>query len=227
LTALRRAEYPSPVITPADAATDNLRLSLSGYAIAQPYPKTCVALNAGRSQPEIELRLDKGQQISVKHAVVRLVPAVGPAEPAFPLLLDGRSGAASTVAIRDGTAFRVQSEFVAPTGGRACAPPSAFTRNPDAPTFCSTVVDIQEFLARLPFEDGRLLRPQTVRRIQDRLVPLLGKAEHSAPADVATPVEAFSREVRTSLFYGQHPSGQPAVIDAERTITQFMLNNCG
>jgi hypothetical protein len=199
--------------------------------------KACVGLNGGRSQ-EIELRLDKGQQVSVDRALARLVPTAGPADPAFPLLLDGRSGAASAVATRNATAFRVQARFVTSNAARVCGPASAFTdsallaipslpRNPDVPTFCSTAADIQRFLARLPFEGRTKPRADTARRIDDVLLPLLSKAQRSTPMEVAASVDAFTQAVRASIFTGKKLLGEARVDDAARSIDQFMMTSCG
>jgi hypothetical protein len=241
LDGVASGRIPEPrVITRAGVATDKLRLSLSRYAkpIAQLDSNACVSLHGSQSQREIELRLDTGQQMRVNHAVIRLVPASGPTDPAFPLELDGRSGVASTVAIRNGTAFRVQSESVVATDAQVCAPRGAFNgaavpaapsspRSPDTPTFCSTAVDIQEFFARMPSEKGSNPRPDIARRIDEVLLPLLAKAQHSAPVEVVGAVETFTQAIRRGLFTGKNQFGQPAVLDAGRNINSFMVSNCG
>ena len=228
LDGVASGRIPEPrLITRAEVATDNLRLSLSRSAtpdVKQLHFK-CVALEGGQNPAEVELRLDKGQQVSVYDAAIRLMPASPPTGPAFPLELDGRSGGISTVAIRDGTAFRVQSEFVA-AAARICAPPSAFTPNPDTRTFCATAIDIQDFLARLPFEEGRRFSPKTVRRIHDRLLPLLANAELSAPIEVAEPVETLTQDVRMGLFTSTNPFVEPAEQDAKDIVNQFVLSKC-
>jgi hypothetical protein len=238
LDGVASGRIPKPrVITPAGAATDNLRLSVSRYgrgysAFTTAQADACVALPGGRSLPDIEIHLDTGQRIGIHHARVRLVPANGPADPALPLVLDGTEGSIATFAITDGTAFRLRPESVA-TRARICAPSSAFTdptlttpgiaRKPDAPTFCSTAVDIQEFLA-----DGtRKPRPETVRRNPKVLLPLLAKAQRSAPTEVAGAVDTFTQAVRVSMLTGKNQYGQLTVDDAVRNINAFMMNICG
>jgi hypothetical protein len=240
LDGVASGRIPEPrVITRAEAATDNLRLALSRYVrlnVGGP-SEACVALDGDPSPPEIDLRLDAGQRVSVEHAAIRLLPASGPTDPVFPFVLDGRSGAATAVAIKDGTAFRVRSNTVTATNARVCAPSAAFDpavlpaptspRQPDTPTFCSTAVDIQDVLARLRRENREEPSAKTVRRIHDRLLPLLAKAEQSAPIEVAGAVGTFTRSLRIGLFTGKSQSSQPEVDEAERSINEFMLNTCG
>jgi hypothetical protein len=100
-------------------------------------------------------------------------------------------------------------------------------RIPDAPTFCSTAVDIQESLSRLPFDSTMKPEPETVRRIAAVLVPLLANAQHSAPTEVAEAVDTFTQAVRAGILTGTNPFRMPAVDDAARLINTFMMTNCG
>jgi hypothetical protein len=241
LDGVASGRIPAPrVITRAEGATDNLRLSLSRYA--KPIPQfavdTCVALHGNQRPSDIELRLNAGQQMRVNHALIRLLPASGPTDPVFPFELDGRQDFATTVAIRDGTVLRVQPESVVAPDAQICASASAFNsvaapampssqRNPDTPTFCATAVNIQEFLTRMTSETGRRARSEAARRIHDVLLPLLANAQHSAPIELESAVDTFTQAVRIGLFTGKNQLGKPAVDNAGSEINTFMMNTCG
>jgi Dolichyl-phosphate-mannose-protein mannosyltransferase len=110
---------------------------------------------------------------------------------------------------------------------RERSPQTSCPRNPDAMTFCSTAVDVQEFLARLPFDGTRKPEPETVRQIPKVLLPLLAKAQHSAPTEVAEAVDTFTQALRVGILTGTNPFRMPAVDDAARIINTFMMTNCG
>src|SRR5262245_44385574 len=241
LDGVASGRIPAPrLISRAVASTDILRLSLSRYA--KPIPEfvadTCVALHGNQPPSDIELRLNADHQLRVNHAAIRLLPASGPTDPVFPFELDGRLCPVSTVAIRDGTVFRVQSESVVAPDAQICAPASAFNplaapptpssqRNPDTPTFCATAVDIQEFLTRRTSDTDPTARSEAARGIHDELLPLLANAQHSAPIELESAVDTFTRAVGIGLFTGKNQLGKPAVDKASREINTFMINTCG
>jgi hypothetical protein len=125
----------------------------------------------------------------------------------------------SLVTSTDPRSYRFSDQVIRVFDGNAA-------RNPDLPTFCAALADSREFLSRLSVGERRRPRPETVRLIRTRLLPLLHRTETSAPTAIAQTVDTYTQAIHMALYTRKNPLAQPTVSEAEHTINRFTLNNC-
>jgi hypothetical protein len=90
--------------------------------------------------------------------------------------------------------------------------PAASAQTTDNTEFCDTVLEVEAAISQEAF---------------DELDPLLTQLESSAPPEIAPTVQTLVSLTRTALESESDPTGDPAYLQAESTVGEYIYNSCG
>ena len=97
--------------------------------------------------------------------------------------------------------------------------------------FCTTVVEAEAVATAGPDVDFETATEEEVTAAMEEfsaaLLPMLDQLAENVPDEVASDLETIDSAFRTSMETGDDPFSQPGFAEADRSIDQYIADNCG
>lgn len=97
--------------------------------------------------------------------------------------------------------------------------------------FCTTVVEAEQIAAAGPDVDFEAATEEDIAAAMEEfsaaLVPLLDQLSATVPEEISGDIETIDAALRDAIETGEDPASAPGFVEADRSIDQYVAENCG